>query len=1167
MSKSIKNRVFGSTVPDWLKDKIEIRQKLSKSSEFGDSINDSNKKEYNFDGLADLSSRTPFARMWTGLSVFEDVKTPDKEPYDTDAKVEGWWTDRAKGLDNEADKKDWENKYLKSKGGEVFEEHEWVKIQNDFQRIYVLGNHTLNTLERGPGAEMTSGKGTGEKAVSTETMRAILPHEQETDNNQFLKPPAGITSITSETEGPLGSLKKTTVNFIVHNFYDFEKIYLKYFMKPGAQVFIDFGWDTADLYAPEELLTKDDIEDYLYGETGVVPTSNGDFETTYGNVINYDAKVREDGGFDCSVEIVSKNAAILGNDVDQKRRDAIAGGLDKELQGLFGSIASGDIFWINNALKVGQSTEGKEEAGKSILEFGIGISTGRLPGEPTSMLSLEHGIFIFSPNGPTGKNTTYLNYGWFEDNILNREFGFSDSRKGLLNITGDDVALDEGKTFAKFNSRNSFMIYHKDLHDRMKNMENNPMTFIYPNSWGSYGSTYNSKIKMVPDDRYGTESAYWKWRNGAPKEPVTIDSSQSGEYKMVGAPDEPIGVDDTYSIEKWDTTMNRIPIREIFINTAIIKESIKESSSPGQFLKSILKRINSEADNYIQLDIMSTSYGQHTLAVGDRALNGAVTNEFLDTLLQFNPYSPDTIVKEYELSFTMPQGGMGNMIAVQNSTLTENVYAINSLIDSFIELEHRDRQEIINKGDNDKEIINKYVKTLPSMGIESGYRLEKRSGEEGASIFGFSEENLTFSGDQKKVKTNQIISSVELQGVKNATDVYTKFNEKTQDRVYDKINQKSADSTKSDEDKSEDGDAKDFDEESRKMAKEKQYELVNNREEYYKRKASKSISEKVPSLIQIEASLKIYGISGFVPGDLIRISYLPERYYNNVYFQVLGVSHDIGETWSTSLKTVMKIDPVRDFKKPVKIKKTYLNNIYGGLEGIKKVGRFNLGLIGDLIPKQIQKNAEGRLPQSIQYVFETELIKNRLDGKKSSGENAPLGYFPRIECKTNDAVEVVKDAVNALSKKMKKTDASPIIKIKYSDIEDNVELGEGWFDWSRPDKFQFYNVVDPTDEAGQKNTKKGQIFWIVTSGANWLILPFDPSNDWSEVDTLFRYAGRVSHVFKKLADKTKKEQQDGRKETIMDAVVDTISPGAGAVWDGIKWAVGSVFGDDKEGKQ
>ena len=47
----------------------------------------------------------------------------------------------------------------------------------------------------------------------------------------------------------------------------------------------------------------------------------------------------------------------------------------------------------------------------------------------------------------------------------------------------------------------------------------------------------------------------------------------------------------------------------------------------------------------------------------------------------------------------MPQGGLGNMMAIQNSTLTENVYAINSLIDSFINLDYQDRQEIINKGD------------------------------------------------------------------------------------------------------------------------------------------------------------------------------------------------------------------------------------------------------------------------------------------------------------------------------------------------------------------------------------------------------------------------------------------------------------------------------------
>ena len=279
MAKSIKNRVFGSTVPDWLKQKIQLRQAFSKTSNMEDAFNSVNvdagkvdfNREFNFFDYenvhADLSSRTPFARMWTGLSIFEDVKI-DVPSFNTDKDVEGWWANRAKGLDGK-DKETWENKYLKDTGGGTFEEYEWKKISANFQRIYVLGNHILNSEEAGANTERTNKEGVG--GISAATMKAILPFEQETDANQFLKPPAGITSITSETEGPLGSLKKTTVSFVVHNFYDFEKIYLKYFMKPGAQVFIDFGWDTAGLYAPEELLTKDDIEDYLYGETGVVP--------------------------------------------------------------------------------------------------------------------------------------------------------------------------------------------------------------------------------------------------------------------------------------------------------------------------------------------------------------------------------------------------------------------------------------------------------------------------------------------------------------------------------------------------------------------------------------------------------------------------------------------------------------------------------------------------------------------------------------------------------------------------------------------------------------------------------------------------------------------------------------------------------------------------------
>ncbi len=86
--------------------------------------------------------------------------------------------------------------------------------------------------------------------------------------NEFLKPPAGITSVTSETEGTLGAIKRTTVNFIVQNFTDFENIYLKYFLRPGALIVVDFGWDTSGIYDPQKEIveTKKPLKDSIFGD-------------------------------------------------------------------------------------------------------------------------------------------------------------------------------------------------------------------------------------------------------------------------------------------------------------------------------------------------------------------------------------------------------------------------------------------------------------------------------------------------------------------------------------------------------------------------------------------------------------------------------------------------------------------------------------------------------------------------------------------------------------------------------------------------------------------------------------------------------------------------------------------------------------------------------------
>ena len=39
----------------------------------------------------------------------------------------------------------------------------------------------------------------------------------------------GIVSLNSVTDGTLGLIKRTYVEFMVHNFYDFDRIYNKFF--------------------------------------------------------------------------------------------------------------------------------------------------------------------------------------------------------------------------------------------------------------------------------------------------------------------------------------------------------------------------------------------------------------------------------------------------------------------------------------------------------------------------------------------------------------------------------------------------------------------------------------------------------------------------------------------------------------------------------------------------------------------------------------------------------------------------------------------------------------------------------------------------------------------------------------------------------------------------
>ncbi len=62
------------------------------------------------------------------------------------------------------------------------------------------------------------------------SLKNIPGEELGSVKNLYQKPAAGITSVNSKSEGSVGALRRTTVEFIVHNKEEFDTIFLPFFL-------------------------------------------------------------------------------------------------------------------------------------------------------------------------------------------------------------------------------------------------------------------------------------------------------------------------------------------------------------------------------------------------------------------------------------------------------------------------------------------------------------------------------------------------------------------------------------------------------------------------------------------------------------------------------------------------------------------------------------------------------------------------------------------------------------------------------------------------------------------------------------------------------------------------------------------------------------------------
>ena len=180
-----------------------------------------------------------------------------------------------------------------------------------FERtVYTLGENNLNIFSDAQPNVQRSGTVSGVGDI-------LLPMPGENQQTDFFNSPAGITGLSCATEGSMGELKRITVKFVIHNFHDFENLYQRYFLRPGASIFVDFGWSSESLYDPRDVVYPErndgkNIETLLYSADGIVTNAAGDMEVFNGYVVNYDSSYNENGSVECSLELLSKNGSLIG---------------------------------------------------------------------------------------------------------------------------------------------------------------------------------------------------------------------------------------------------------------------------------------------------------------------------------------------------------------------------------------------------------------------------------------------------------------------------------------------------------------------------------------------------------------------------------------------------------------------------------------------------------------------------------------------------------------------------------------------------------------------------------------------------------------------------------------------------------------------------------------
>ena len=678
--------------------------------------------------------------------------------------------------------------------------------------------------------------------------------------NPFLKPNAGITSISSKTEGPLGAIRRTTVEFTVHNKQDFDSIYLPFFLRPGATVVIDYGWSdkNMELYDIGTQLANADIElsqfkKFIYGgqvsgpngeqifieddkpyyiskedgervenpnvvtDPGWIDNHDGLAQTDIALVQSYNSKVNENGSFSCTIETISENASILDNEISSdnnlkhifsnKFEQILITALTKDptlVQSKIAGINKYNVF----------SREEREQTLNTFFE--------KIPEEGgfnyvgfISPTSIRNGVYLESAT-PDSITSLYISFGLFTDLFLNT-YVAKNPEKQRYNI---NFKL-EGQ-YIRFESN----LYRRQI-TSLGALDKLPL-FLYPEDW--------------------TES----------KDGIRDENTDCGSVEGQKIGDNP-----------YKTPI--IPLRELFISVPLIKDAFSKKQTINDAINYILSAINEDSYGIFDLKMKSPNRSYSGITIQDKNLVAPLSE--VEKFLTFDVTSGNGIATNLDYSFDTPKGGLQNLIAIGNK-IDRSIFDVTSL----------DNLNFLNvlKDEKREGKPNAFIRSLP----------QPKREEPSEDI---DEDDVDFRYAKDFFKDTPVISDVAESAFEDVIlEASTIKKEKEKNSVNSTNKVKPNENTDNGE-------------------KIKKLEASGDRDFWGKEAKRQNIltkkEESISPVLPINLTLSVYGNTFLTVGDVFTINFLPKSFIPHVYFQISGVEHKLGSNWETTYQTFFRVRP------------------------------------------------------------------------------------------------------------------------------------------------------------------------------------------------------------------------------------------------------------------